>query len=100
MSGNHISAASQSFHSTSVQASIVAMIGSISSWVKSLDYEFIASATAIITLAYIIFAFSMALERRFKQTRYVSREELRSFKQWKRSQLLEELEREEHGADT
>lgn len=100
MSSTHISAASTPFHSNSVQASIGAMLGSFSAWVKALDYEFIASVTAIITLAYIIFAFSMAIERRLKQTRFVSRDELNRFKKWKRQQILDDLERETNGADS
>lgn len=99
MSGHYVSAASQPFHSNSVQASIGAMLGSFSAWIKTLDYEFIASVTAIITLMYIVFAFSMAIERRLKQTRFVSREDLSSFKQWKKRQLIDELE-QENGADT
>lgn len=99
MHEHYINAASQPFHSNSVQASIGAMLGSIAAYVKTLDYEFISCVTAIITLVYIIFAFSMAIERRLKQTRFVSSDELESFKKWKREKLIKELD-DENGADT
>ena len=91
MHDSYTSVASIPYHSNSIQASIGSMLVTLSAWVKMLDYELIASITAIITLVYIIFAFTMAIERRLKQSRFVSSKELGEFKRWKKERLLEEL---------
>lgn len=94
MHDQYIHTASIPFHSNSVQAAIGTMLGSISAWVRMLDYDTIARVTAIITLAYIVFAFTMAIERRLRQTRYVNAKEMTEFKKWKRQKILQEMDME------